>query len=74
MTTHVAVSDELTEAALELADAASDVIATWEAGDLAEAVRWLDDALAAFNAAHARDIHGSANRDLVPGATADETS
>jgi len=45
---------ELIEAALELADAATDVVATWEAGDLALAVRWLDEALRAFNAAYSQ--------------------
>jgi hypothetical protein len=44
----------LIDAALELADAATDVVATWEAGDLAEAVRWLDEALSAFNAAYSQ--------------------
>jgi hypothetical protein len=44
----------LLDAALELADAATDVVATWEAGDLAEAVRWLDEALSAFNAAYSQ--------------------
>ncbi len=37
------------EAALGLADAASDVIETWDNGDLAAAVQVLDDALKAFN-------------------------
>lgn len=37
------------EAALALADAATDVIETWAHGDLAAAVRALDDALKAFN-------------------------
>jgi hypothetical protein len=45
---------ELIEAALELADAASDVVASWEAGDLALAVRWLDEALCAFNATYSQ--------------------
>ena len=44
----------LIDATLELADAATDVVATWEAGDLAEAVRWLDEALRAFNAAYSK--------------------
>jgi len=44
----------LIECALELADAAADVVATWEAGDLAQAVRWLDETLRAFNAAYSQ--------------------
>lgn len=40
------------EAALALADAATDVIETWTHGDLAAAVRALDDALKAFNLAY----------------------
>jgi len=43
---------ELIETALELADAATDVVATGEAGDLPLAVRGLDEALRAFNAAY----------------------
>jgi hypothetical protein len=45
---------ELIETALELADAATDVVASWEAGDLALAVRWLDEAVRAFNAAYSQ--------------------
>jgi hypothetical protein len=44
----------LLDAALELADAATDVVATWEGGNLAEAVRWLDEALRVFNAAYSQ--------------------
>jgi hypothetical protein len=44
----------LIETALEVADAAADVVATWEAGDLAQAVRWLDETLREFNAAYSQ--------------------
>jgi hypothetical protein len=43
---------QLTETILELADAASDVVETSEDGNLPEAIRWLGDALLAFNAAY----------------------
>ena len=42
----------LAEAALALADAAEDVVATWDQGDLASAVRNLDAALRAFDQLH----------------------
>jgi hypothetical protein len=49
---HAMSAPALIETALELADAAADVVATWEVGDLAQAVRWLDETLRAFNAAY----------------------